>query len=121
MAEPATRRRPPDRRPSLTVPMDWSAHRCLVTVGIDPRTGQVVEVFYADGQKVGTELQHTVQDACVIVSLALQHGVPAEALGRSLGCVPAPDGSAGPASPLGAVVRTIAAVAADLGEGGHGD
>ncbi|WP_158966231.1 TSCPD domain-containing protein [Chachezhania sediminis] len=111
----STRNRLPNRRPSLTVSVDWQNHAFALTVGVDPRDGRLSEVFYADGQKSGTALQHTVQDACVIISVALQHGVPIADLTHSLGRVPGAMGVEGPASPVGAVAEALAALDAELG------
>lgn len=47
--------------------------------GVEP-----FEVFYSDGMREGTDLQHTVQDACIVISLALQAGVPVERLAKSM-------------------------------------
>ena len=38
-----------------------------------------VEVFYAEGFRSGADLEFLTQDACVLVSLLLQHGVPPRA------------------------------------------
>jgi hypothetical protein len=82
------RKRPPCRRPSVTRALVWqtesSKHRFHVTFGLDVNTTHPIEVFYADGQRVGSQLQHTIQDACVVISLALQHGVPPSAVVKSL-------------------------------------
>lgn len=66
----------------------------------------------------GSDLQHAVSDACVTVSLALQHGMPIATLEKAVGRVPAwvpvqgimVEGEA-PASVVGVVVDTIAEVA----------
>lgn len=111
------RRRPPDRRPSQTVAVVWTteagAHRFSVTAGYDPTDGRLCEVFYADGQRAGSALQHSVQDACVLISIALQHGVPLSGFAQSLGTVPVL-GSMEPASPIGAIVRALSALEAEI-------
>jgi len=55
-----------------------------VSVGYDPDTGDVSEVFYASGMKEGTDIHNTAQDACVLVSLLLQLGMTAPDIGKSL-------------------------------------
>lgn len=50
--------------------------------------GRVGDVFAAGGYRQGSEMQHTVDDACIAISIMLQHGVPPEALVGSLGTVP---------------------------------
>jgi hypothetical protein len=57
-------------------------------------------------------MQAALADACVVISIALQHGITADELAKSLGQVPVlwlPEGSPGPASPIGAVVAAIQA------------
>lgn len=112
-----TRARLPNRRPSITVPAAWSTadgqHHFTLTAGFCPATGALREVFYADGQRQGSQMQHTVQDACVLISLALQHGAPVTALAGSLGRVPV-YGADAPASAIGVIVDALAALSADL-------
>ena len=86
------RTRLPDRRPSVTRRVTWqtqaSEHRFYVNIGVHPDTGQMLEVFYADGQRSGSQLQHAIQDACVLISLLLQHGVSPTEIGKSLSTAP---------------------------------
>lgn len=106
-----TRTRLPDRRPCETVQIAFAGHVFSVTVGLHPDTGQPLEVF-ADGRT--SQLGHTIADSCVAISLALQHGCPAEALPRSMGRIPDPARGidvCGPASPTGAIAEAVAAMA----------
>jgi hypothetical protein len=104
------RKRLPDRRLSITRRGVWqndtSEHRFHVTLGIHPETGEVLEVFYADGQRTGSGLQHAIQDACVLVSLLLQHGVSPEAIGKSLSTMPV-WGEDKPATVIGVIVQIV--------------
>ncbi len=87
-------------------------------VGFDPETGQPRELFLVAG-KEGSMLNTLLADAAVAISVALQYGVPAGALAKSIGRVP--DGAvtpadldrAGPgrlpASPIGAALDLLAA------------
>lgn len=105
-----TRIRLPDRRPSRTLELSFAGHAFSVTVGMD-LTGRPLEVF-ADGRT--SQLGHTIADACVAISLALQHGCPPEALPRSMGRIPDPAAGADvcvPASPLGAIAEAVADMA----------
>lgn len=77
-----TRTIPPTRRPNITVQADWGAHPISVTVGLHPDTAQPIEVF-ADTLK-GGQMQATVADACVLISIALQHGISVDELSKSL-------------------------------------
>jgi hypothetical protein len=97
----------PNRRPNLTRAVQWDGHDFTVTIGIDPATGAPAEVF-ADTRK-GGQMQATLADACVLISLALQHGIAPADLAKSLGRVPAWNGNdnTAPASPVGAVVEAL--------------
>jgi hypothetical protein len=68
----------------VTQAIQWGTHRFHVSVGYDPDTGEVSEVFYASGMKEGTDIHNTAQDACVLVSLLLQLGMTAPDIGKSL-------------------------------------
>ena len=65
----------------------------MATVGFDPESGQPRELFLTAG-KEGSLLNALLADAAVVISVALQHCVPAEALAKSVGRLPA-----GPATP----------------------
>lgn len=106
----------PNRRPCVTVDTLINGKAMTIGIGFDPATGKPMEAF-ADIAK-GTDQQHTISDACVAVSVALQYGVPMDALEHSLGRVPAwvQDGDSmalgdAPASPVGAVLETMRKVA----------
>jgi len=111
MLQSPIRQRLANRRPSATIEVWWTSgagsYAFSVSVGYDVATGQVLEVFYADGMKEGTDLRHVAQDACVLISLALQHGVSLDTLGKSL----ASDASGTPASLVGAIVAMLAPMA----------
>jgi hypothetical protein len=118
----AERRRLPDRRPNVTVEVNHGGFRLAVTVGFD-LGGRPLEVF-ASGTRIGTDLGHVLADACVLMSLALQHGCPPERLVRTLGRVPEPGGGAEasrPASVVGAVAAVTARIGQDIeNDGGTG-
>lgn len=102
------RDRLPNRRPNATALVAWQGREIAVSVGFDPATGAPREVF-ASGPKEGSDMLATLADACVVISLALQHGASPAALARSLLKVPAGfdgDGEA-PASVIGAVVDVL--------------
>lgn len=106
-----TRAALPTRRPSETIATAWGGHPFTVTIGFDPATCQPREVF-ADTAK-GGQMQATIADDCVLVSIALQHGIPAPA--KSLSRVP--DLFAGgdadlPGSPIGVIVGVLGEVRA---------
>lgn len=111
-----SRDRLPNRRPSANVEVIWQTDAgeaaFTLTAGFDPATGLLREVFYSDGLKSGTAMLHTIQDACVLVSLALQHGAYLDVLAHSLGRLGR--GCNVPASPIGAVVDALVAAVLDL-------
>lgn len=100
----------PDRRPSENIRVRWqtdhAAHDFHVTAGFDPSTGAMVEVFYSDGMKSGTDLRNMASDACVLISLLLQHGATVQSIGKSLSAAPVM-GQDRPASLIGAVVAAL--------------
>jgi len=106
----SNRKKLPNRRLAITKRAIWqtetSQHKFHVTIGVDPETGEVLEVFYADGQRTGSGLQHAIQDACVLVSLLLQNGVSPEEIGKSLSTAPV-FGKDIPATVVGVIVDVI--------------
>ncbi|MBB4267613.1 ribonucleotide reductase [Roseospira visakhapatnamensis] len=96
-----TRHRLPDRRPSVTLPLEHEGFACQLTVGFYP-DGRVGEVFVS-GLKTGSNLDALVADAGVLVSRLLQHGVAPDDLAGSMGR----QGDARPASLIGAIVDRL--------------
>jgi hypothetical protein len=103
----------PTRRPSTTVDAIWQdqglsvPHELTVTVGLYP-DGRPGEVFVNTAK--GGQMQAVLADACVLVSLLLQHGVSPADMAKSLGRVPdlsRGKGDTAPASPIGAVVEAL--------------
>lgn len=101
-----TRARLPDRRPNATLMVDWQGHALTVTVGFDPATGLVREVF---GNAPRGQMHAALANACVAASLALQHGAPLAALARSMLREPVPgdDAACAPACAFSAVVFAL--------------
>lgn len=97
----------PARRPNFTVETVWNGHPITVTVGLRLEDGAPAEVF-ADTPR-GGDLQASIADACVLISLALQHGLAPADLAKSLGRVPVwtEPGAVAPASPVGAIVGVL--------------
>lgn len=118
----AVHHRLPNRRPNLTASVDHNGATIAVSAGLDPATGRLAEIFITAG-KEGSETRHVLEDAAVIVSLALQHGIPLDALARSLsrvsdGPLPVNAGDAQPktvpASMIGAAIDAVRRMLADL-------
>ena len=74
------RHRLPTRRPAVTEEIDCASTRLTATVGFDP-AGRPAEIFLS-GAKDGSGLAAILDDAAVVISVALQHGIPAAALAR---------------------------------------
>lgn len=103
-----TRTRLPDRRRNAIRDIAFGGQAFTVCVGYDG-TGRPLEVF-ADGQKTGSATAAFIDDACIVISIALQHGIAPEALARSLSTVPVWRNGVkgeGPASPVGAILAAI--------------
>jgi len=98
----------PNRRRAATLDVAGD-QPFTVTVGFDD-CGAAKEVF-ADGGKYGSGLSAIVDDACTVISVALQHGVPPRDLAKSLGAVPAAFGHNGSraASPIGLILEVLIA------------
>ncbi len=86
MAAP-DRQRLPNRRPSHTETLAVAGQTFTATVGFDPATCRPCEVFLTGG-KEGSTLDALLADAAVVISVALQHGVSAKALAKSIGRLP---------------------------------
>jgi hypothetical protein len=102
----------PHRRPNETRDVRLGDSRYAVCIGFDD-DGEPKEVF-ATGPREGSDMQAVVADACVLVSIALQHGIAPADLSRSLGRVPRwTDGheTDAPASVIGLVVAALEASA----------
>jgi ribonucleoside-diphosphate reductase alpha chain len=116
------RNRLPHRRPVVTEKIDAFGKTLFVSAGLDPISGEVREVFFAGG-KEGSAMDAIMADVGVVISVALQHGVPAEALARSIARIPLSplrpqdlDGgpvATVPASPVGSTLDWIMEIGAN--------
>ena len=101
-----TRERLPHRRAAMTVGIEHSSQQFTVTIGFysDGRPGEV----FTHGIKTGSSLDALLADACVLLSLLMQHGVGTNELASSMGR----HGSSEPASVIGAVLDLMASATA---------
>jgi hypothetical protein len=101
-----SRTRLPDRRPNVTLTVDWQGHALTVTVGFDPATGAVREVF---GNAPRGQMHAALANSCVAASLALQHGASLAALARPMLREPVPGDEAAdaPACAFSAVIFAL--------------
>lgn len=98
------RARLPERRPNLTTQVQYEDRVYSVTLGFNVRSERIAEVF-THGAKIGSAMDRILDDACVALSLLLQHGVEPAALASSMGRLG--DGTS-PASIIGALADLIA-------------
>ena len=73
-----TRQRLPDRRANEAYIFEHDGHRYRASAGRFPN-GDLAELFI-DADKFGSGLQHHASTSAILVSLALQHGVPPETI-----------------------------------------
>ncbi len=111
MTNTAPRERLPDRRPNQTRELTWAGSddqptEFSVTVGFY-MDGRPAEVF-CNGAKVGSTMQALLQDACVVMSIALQYGVVPAELAHSMGRTPLSETESVPASIIGAIAEVLA-------------
>ena len=99
-----TRRTLPQRRAAETLDIVCRNQPVAITAGFYD-DGALGEVFINTG-KSGADLQNIANDAAVVISLGLQHGVPIETIRHAV--TRCSDGS--PASILGAVVDRLTTV-----------
>lgn len=79
-----TRQQLPKRRPAVTMELIHDFRSYSVTVGFDVANDRIGEVF-THGAKIGSAMDAILDDACVTLSLLLQHGVDPSALAASMG------------------------------------
>jgi hypothetical protein len=96
------RRRLPNRRASETFDLEAQGLSFTATVSRFP-DGSLAEIFLQN-HKAGSMAGINAQDAAVLASLALQHGVPLEVIRRAL----MRDSRGAASGPLGAALDMIA-------------
>lgn len=126
-----TRTRLQNRRLAVTRELEFAGKTYLVSAGFDTSDGSAPvlrEVFIA-GAKTGQDVRNIVEDASVLISLALQYGATPQAVARSMARLPfaplapadldRPDGGAPqrhPASIIGAVADLLVEMASEGAE-----
>ena len=120
----ALRRRLPNRRPSETRTLTVGNLTFAATVGFDPADGRPREIFLA-GAKDGTDMAAILDDSSVVISIALQYGVPVTALAKSVARVPSapltPSDLANPAGPQHPAPASVIGAVLDLLQGFEAD
>ncbi len=110
------RTRLPNRRPSHVETLEVAGQVFTACVGFDPKTDRPCELFL-DAPKRDSMFGAMLADAAVTISVALQHGIPAASLAKSVGRLPiGPVTPANldciepgrvPASPIGAALDLV--------------
>jgi len=104
-----SRERLPHRRPNETIELGFGGTAYAVTLGFYP-DGCIGELF-THGAKVGSTMARLLDDACVALSLLLQHGMAPERLAASMGRL---GEDHAPASIIGALADLVAERSAGL-------
>ncbi len=78
------RQRLPNRRKNETVNVTHDRRTYAATLGFDPATGEVREIF-THGAKVGSAMDEILDDTCILLSILLQHGVEPSSFAGSMG------------------------------------
>ena len=83
MIDMIERQRLPNRRRAETVDLQFDGNLYQLTIGLydDGRPGEA----FLGGAKAGSHMAALLNDASIITSLLLQHGVPASSFVNSLG------------------------------------
>lgn len=80
-----------------------------LTIGYDPQdSARPREVFYAAGFRSGSQMEFELQDACVLISLLLQHGHMSKDIGQSLSKVENHTGNQDCATLIGLIIDALA-------------
>jgi hypothetical protein len=103
---PGMRSRLPNRRKCETRELAVGNTVIIASVGFD-RAGRPAEVFLS-GAKDGSTMASILDDASVVISVALQHGIPAASLAKSISRAPDYAGAMSPASVIGATLDLVA-------------
>lgn len=83
-------------------------HTIHLSVGYDPNeAGRPREAFYSGVFKSGSALEFQIQDACVLLSLLMQHGHRPDDIAKSLARTERPDGSVAYASITGLIAEEL--------------
>ena len=103
------RKRIPNRRPQVTEPISIGSNSFTASVGIDPDLMAPRELFL-EGAKAGSDMAHLLADIATVMSIVLQHGLPASLFVGAVARIPETiDGPATkPATVLGAAIDLLA-------------
>lgn len=97
----------PNRRPNATLSVPFQGHSFFITMGFDEE-GRIREVF-GNASRLDSDMDFIMSDVCILISVALQHGIGLAELAKSLKMKPdSADGQTeSPASLIGEVVWAL--------------
>ena len=101
----SSRRRLPNRRKAISETIVIGNMTLTATIGFD-ETGRPAEVFLS-GAKDGSGMAAILDDVSVVISVTLQHGIPAKALAKSISRAPDGMGCISAASVIGAALDLL--------------
>ena len=103
------RQRMPKRCPSANLKIETD--ECVtihLTLQLDPGDlGKPKGVFYASGFRGGSQLEFQMHDACILISMLLQHGYTADMLLPKISQVTSPNGDVAHGSLIGLVLSAV--------------
>lgn len=91
----------PHRRHCETETIRWDGKSWTFSVGFYDDNAPA-EIFVT-GAKAGSDVEAVARDACVAVSIALQHGTPVDVLARAM----LAESNGEPSSIIGAIVKHL--------------
>lgn len=74
----------PSRRPAETFDMMFGQQRTVFNVTVGYYTNGVVGEVFVSGAKAGSEIDAITRDGAVLLSLAIQHGVPLKTIQHAI-------------------------------------
>lgn len=77
------RERLSNRRENISLPFEFEGHQYRVMTGRFP-DGRLAEIFLTVPGKHGTPLQSNADDAAVLTSICLQHGIAPDVIRHSI-------------------------------------
>ena len=95
----------PNRRECVTNIIEGGGVAAHATIGFCPTTGEPREIFLRPKGRTGSGVHFLADDVAVLISLALQHGLSADAMRRSI---------ARSRGPKGRVAASLVGAALDL-------
>ena len=109
-ADNKPRMKPPARCPSETLKISTkSGQRIHLTFQFHERFPERPHgVFYAGGFRSGSDMEFTMHDACILISLLLQHGYEARDILTKLSRSPQQSDQSAQGSMIGVIVQGLA-------------